>query len=171
VARPGTGPSRPLLLLVNFDWALEPPRPVAPSTHFIGPLMPRPPAPLPEDIQQWLDGAAGDGGDGAAAEAAVTAALPVVYLSFGSSFLAPADVMPSIAALLAACAGRARLLLRMRPQERELLDAALAARGFSPDPQGWLVRERFPQNDVLGHPKVAAFVTQVRCCGMTGQWG
>lgn len=52
---PGTGPHKPLLLLVNFDWALEPPRPVAPSTKYLGPLMPTPPAQLPDNIQAWLD--------------------------------------------------------------------------------------------------------------------
>ncbi|KAI8472903.1 MAG: hypothetical protein J3K34DRAFT_519435 [Monoraphidium minutum] len=95
VPLPGTGPSRPLLLLVNFDWALEPPRPVAPGTHYIGPLMPRPPAPLPEDVRRWLEAGAPDEGaarggaqeEGAAAPAgggggASEAALPAVHRSW-----------------------------------------------------------------------------------------
>jgi hypothetical protein len=52
---PGTGPHKPLLLLVNFDWALEPARPTSPSIKFLGALMPREPHPLPNDIQSWLD--------------------------------------------------------------------------------------------------------------------
>jgi hypothetical protein len=52
---PGTGPHKPLLLLVNFDWALEPARPVGPSTKYLGALMPRPPQQLPEELRAWLE--------------------------------------------------------------------------------------------------------------------
>ncbi|KAI8466177.1 MAG: hypothetical protein J3K34DRAFT_524714 [Monoraphidium minutum] len=175
--RGAAGPPRPLLLLVNFDWALEPPRPVAPGTHYIGALMPRPPAPLPEDLRRWLEegaadgaadsadtpgaGAAAEGGAAAAAAAdAAAAALPVVYVSFGASFLAPDAAMPALAAALSAAAGRVRLLLRLRPPEAAALAAALGAAGLTLDPRHALIRPRFPQNDVLGHPKVKAFVTQ-----------
>lgn len=169
VPPPGTGPSRPLLLLVNFDWALEAPRPVAPSTHFLGPLMPRPPAPLPADLDRWLAGAA-DGGEAGggdsisadeAAARAAAAGLPVVLVSFGASFLAPDAVMPALAAMLAAGRARARFLLRLRDPEAAALSKALAAAGGGAlDPREVLVRARFPQNDVLAHPSVAAFVTQ-----------
>lgn len=54
--------SRPLLLLVNFDWSLEPARPVSPSVKYVGALMPRAPQQLPDDILTWLeDGACGGG--------------------------------------------------------------------------------------------------------------
>lgn len=59
---PGSGPSRPLLLLVNFDWALEPARPIGPAIKYLGPLMPREPAELPEDLRAWLEGSEGKEG-------------------------------------------------------------------------------------------------------------
>ena len=157
----GVGGARPLLLLVNFDFALEPARPVAPSTRYVGALMPRAPAPLPEDLRAWLDGESG-GDDGAAA------ALPVVYVSFGASFLAPEPVLASLAGAMAATRGRARFLLRLRAAEEAPLRRALAAQtagssGAAAAPFAaaeLLVKERVPQNDVLAHPAVAAFVTQ-----------
>lgn len=40
---PGRGPHKPLLLLVNFDWALEPPRPISPAIKWVvgGLLLPQ----------------------------------------------------------------------------------------------------------------------------------
>jgi UDP:flavonoid glycosyltransferase YjiC (YdhE family) len=150
MSRPGLGPSRPLLLLVNFDHALEPPRPIAPSTRFIGALMPRPAAPLPPELRAWLDGSPEGSLEG----------RPVAYVSFGASFLAPDAVMPALATALAASRGAVRFLLRVRPPERAALEAALAARGAALAPGDALMLERVPQNDVLGHPAVAVFVTQ-----------
>lgn len=63
---PGTGPYKPLLLLVNFDWALEPARPVGPSTKHLGALMPRPPQQLPEELRAWLEAPSDKPGEAAA---------------------------------------------------------------------------------------------------------
>lgn len=157
---PGRGPHKPLLLLVNFDWALEPPRPVAPNTVYLGALMPAPPAPLPPELAAWLDGTSSSSAAGASRSSAPSA-LPVVYVSFGASYLAPAPLMQALAEALAATRPHARFLLRLRPAEREPLDAALAAAGGAPLPD-WqlLVLPHVPQNDLLAHPAVSIFVTQ-----------
>lgn len=51
---PGTGSHKPILLLVNFDWALEPPRPIGPAIKYLGALMPQDPQPLPPNLITWL---------------------------------------------------------------------------------------------------------------------
>jgi len=72
--------SQPLLLLVNSHFALEPPRPVAPLSHYVGPVLPAEARPLPGDLRWWLDG---QGGGGAPP-------LGVALVSFGGSLRAPA---------------------------------------------------------------------------------
>uniref|UniRef100_A0A383VRS4 UDP-glycosyltransferases domain-containing protein n=1 Tax=Tetradesmus obliquus TaxID=3088 RepID=A0A383VRS4_TETOB len=181
---PGQGPTRPLLLLVNFDWSLEPPRPVAPNTKYLGALMPRLAAALPASIMAWLEGrpaaaaaaaaaaaddavapgiagAAASGDTDAAAQGTATAAaLPVVFISFGASFLAPQAAMPALAAALAATRGSMRFLLRLRHSEQQQLQEALEELGVVVSADELLVLPAVPQNDLLGHPAVAAFVTQ-----------
>jgi UDP:flavonoid glycosyltransferase YjiC (YdhE family) len=147
---PGTGPYRPLLLLVNFDWALEAPRPVAPNTVYLGGLMPKPPAVLPEDIRIWLEGTDGSS----------DALLPTVYISFGSSFLAPDEFMPAVAQAVNATVKHMRFLLRLRTQEQEAWETVLQRLSISVSPNEVFIRESYPQNDLLGHPSVTAFVTQ-----------
>lgn len=137
--------------------------------------MPRPAAPPPGDLGAWLrggtGGAAQDGSEAAGAAAGAgeeggapggpAETLPVVYVSFGASFLAPESVMRPLAAAIAALSGRARFLVRAREPEAEVLFAALdASPGGRPGAGRLLVAPRVPQNDVLGHPSVAAFVTQ-----------
>jgi hypothetical protein len=93
---------------------------------------------------------------------------PIVYVSFGASFLAPDAAMPALAHAINVTKGQMRFLLRLRDQEAAALRGAFEKLGLSQsafDGEGGgdgslFIRERFPQNDVLGRPEVAAFVTQ-----------
>lgn len=141
---PGTGPHKPLLLLVNYDWALEPARPTSPSIKYLGALMPREPQPLPDDIQGWLD---------------ASRDKPVTYLSFGASFTAPEAAVPAVASATAAALSHMRFILSMKQPEQQLLKAAWQRLGVQPSEEV-LLREWLPQNDLLGCGRIAVFVTQ-----------
>ena len=143
--------------------------------------MPGPPKPLPTHLREWLEpegvagsavaetGAAGrapDGVKGSRSEVPESIKhqqqLPVVVISFGSSFMAPEQLMPALAATLGTTRRKMRFVLRMREPEQRLLYEALERQGVVLEPHEALLLPQIPQNDVLGHPAVAAFVTQVR---------
>jgi glucuronosyltransferase len=128
----------PLLLLVNSNFILEPPRPVAPQTKYIGPILPNPPKALPEDLEAWLQGSSG---------------LGVVYISFGGTLQAPLKASKTIIAAIQSLP-EVRFIWKLTSAERNSLAAELAPLG------NLMVREWVPQNDLLGHPKLRAFVTQ-----------
>jgi hypothetical protein len=76
----------PLLLLVNSNFALEAPRPIAPLARYVGPVLPAEGRPLPERLRKWIEdeeveeeeGVVGSGGGG-----------NVALVSFGGSLRAP----------------------------------------------------------------------------------
>jgi len=115
--------------------------------------MPRPPSPLPQDLQSWLQ-------DGPDARPDATQRLPVVFISFGASFVAPEAALPALAHAIASTRAHMRFAVRLREREAAALRGALEKQGAVLSEAELLVRERFPQNDLLGQPGVAAFVTQ-----------
>ena len=128
----------PLLLLVNSNFILEPPRPVAPQTKYIGPILPNPPKRLPEDLEAWLQGSID---------------LGVVYISFGGTLQAPFKASRTILSAIQSLP-QVRFIWKLTSTERNKLATELAPL------TNLMVREWVPQNDLLGHPKLRAFVTQ-----------
>ncbi|KAI8475997.1 MAG: hypothetical protein J3K34DRAFT_516913 [Monoraphidium minutum] len=135
---PYTGP---LLELVNSNWVTEPPRPVGPMTKYVGPILPRPPRPLPRDLEAWLS--------------APGAAAGAVLVSFGGTLAAPPPAARAVLLAAAALPG-ARFVWKLAEAERAAVAADLAAANLT---NLW-VAPWVPQNDLLGHPSVKAFVTQ-----------
>lgn len=129
----------PLLHLVNSHFVVEPPRPVAPITKYIGPVLPRPAAPLPPGLEEWVSGAG---------------PLGTVLVSFGNTLAAPAAASRTVLRA-AALLPEARILWKLSAPEAAALGPELAAA-----PRNLRVEEWLPQNDLLGHPCVTAFVTQ-----------
>ncbi|GBF95279.1 2-hydroxyacylsphingosine 1-beta-galactosyltransferase [Raphidocelis subcapitata] len=136
IRRPYIGP---LLHLVNSNFALEPPRPVAPITKYAGPVLPRPAAPLPAGLEDWVSGAG---------------PLGTVLISFGGTLAAPAAASRAVLRA-AALVPEARFLWKLSAPEAAALGPELAAA-----PGNLRVAEWLPQNDLLGHLRVTAFVTQ-----------
>eukprot|EP00877_Chromochloris_zofingiensis_P011542 jgi/Chrzof1/6641/Cz19g04010.t1 len=129
---------KPLLLLVNSNWVLEPPRPIAPQTKYIGPILPTPANPLPQELQEWADG---------------SGALGLVYISFGGTLQAPISASRTVVRAMASLPD-VRFIWKLTEAEHQRLHADLA------NLTNVLVRTWVPQNDLLGHPRLRAFVTQ-----------
>lgn len=133
--------THPLLELVNSNFVLEPPRPVGPVTKYTGPILAAPARPLPPDLEAWLAGAGPSG---------------AVLVSFGGTLAAPPAASRAVLRAVAAMAD-VRFIWKLSEAERAALGDGLAPGRAPPNLK---VAEWLPQNDILGHPRLAAFVTQ-----------
>ncbi|KAF4523516.1 UDP-glycosyltransferase-03 [Ephemera danica] len=145
---PGTPSSVDLLagisgLLENSDFALDYSREMPPNIINVGCMQCRPPRPLPQELEEFMQGAGKAG---------------VVLFSMGATF----DAAVAPPKLL-----RRLLLAFSRLPQRVLMKIG----GPTPLPPGLVIpsnvrAERWlPQQDLLGHPQMRAFFTH---CGLHG---
>lgn len=132
--------TRPLMLLVNSNFATEPPRAVPPNIQYIGPILPEPAKTLPADLEAFL---AGFGTDGA------------VLVSFGGTLQAPLSASAALVRVMSALQP-VRFIWKVSHAHQEALAAATNVTQL---PNVYM-SDWLPQNDLLGHTKVRAFVTQ-----------
>nr|XP_018895878.1 PREDICTED: UDP-glucuronosyltransferase 2B18-like [Bemisia tabaci]XP_018895879.1 PREDICTED: UDP-glucuronosyltransferase 2B18-like [Bemisia tabaci] len=112
------------------------PRQLAPNVIELGPMHIRNPEKLPQNLQEWLDGAA----DG------------VIYFSLGSNMKSkslPLDVRSNLLRVFKDLPSGYRVLWKWE------LDGKIPGQSDNILAQKWL-----PQQSVLAHPKVKVFVTQ-----------
>ncbi|EIE24908.1 UDP-Glycosyltransferase/glycogen phosphorylase [Coccomyxa subellipsoidea C-169] len=133
-----------MLHIVNSHMAYEQPRPLPPNVKLVGPIMAKPAAPLPPDLQEFVEGA-GDAG--------------VALISLGT--LAKFDKAET--QMIASALSRLpiRTIWKMSKQEVAAV-GGLDALNLTDNVK---VVTWVPQNDVLGHPSTKAFLSH---CGANG---
>ncbi|KAK9820198.1 hypothetical protein WJX72_007391 [[Myrmecia] bisecta] len=126
------------LYIYNVDFSLEFPRPLPPVINFVGPLLTGPARPLPESLQAYMDSASDD---------------CVVYASLGTAAAVGADEFQAMAAALSALPWRVvwKLADGDLPEGMTLKDLDIQ--------ENVKVVQWAPQNDILGHPNLKAFLT------------
>ncbi|XP_064193576.1 2-hydroxyacylsphingosine 1-beta-galactosyltransferase [Anguilla rostrata] len=119
------------LWMLCTDMALEFPRPTLPHVVYVGGILTKPPSPLPEEFQSWANSAEENG---------------FVLVSFGAGVKYLSD---DIARKLAGALGRL-------PQK-----VIWRFSGIVPSNLGNNTKlvEWMPQNDLLGHPNIRAFLS------------
>ncbi|XP_066549648.1 2-hydroxyacylsphingosine 1-beta-galactosyltransferase [Amia ocellicauda] len=122
--------------LLSLDLALDFPRPSLPNVEFVGGILTRPAAALPQELRSWVEGSQ----------------RGVVLVSLGvAGQVLPGDLAEKMAATFA----------RLPEQVMwSYFGETPQALGSNTHITGWI-----PQNDLLGHPKVLAFVSH---CGLNG---
>lgn len=128
---------KPSLVLLNADFAIEFARPLLPNVHMIGPLTPQPPQQLPKELKQFMDKCRRRG---------------VIYVSLGSLYQFRDDQLP---ALLDAFATLSHCILWK------------TAKDVSNVSDNVKIGKWLPQNDILAHKSVKAFVTH---CGSNSMY-
>jgi len=132
------------LELVNSNFVTEAPRPIGPLTKYVGPMLPTPAQPLPAELDEWLAG---------------SGPLGAVFVSFGVTLNAPIESSRTVLRAIASLQD-VRFVWKLTATEQATLQADLeAAKLPNLKVVSWV-----PQNDLLGHPKISGFVTQVRAC-------
>uniref|UniRef100_A0A8D8M5W9 UDP-glucuronosyltransferase 2B7 n=1 Tax=Cacopsylla melanoneura TaxID=428564 RepID=A0A8D8M5W9_9HEMI len=122
------------LLMLSTSWLLTYPRPTLPNTILLGPIHLEDARPLPQELQQWMDGAK----DG------------VIYFSLGSNMQSASLDEDKRKAILYS--------FRQFPNHRFLWKWET---DVLPDlPPNVMCRKWMPQRDILAHPKVKLFITQ-----------
>ncbi|GFR40280.1 hypothetical protein Agub_g439 [Astrephomene gubernaculifera] len=157
---------RLLMVIVNVDWAFHDVRSVGPHFQFVGPMNADVPAPLPSALHSFVS----EGGDRSDPR--------VIYVSPGSTFSFGDPGQAHLMLALLSLPGRYRIVWRARPAHRSLLSARLTALGHPglmevaqqpsspPSPSArLLLLDWAPQNDLLGQPGLALFVSH---CGING---
>ncbi|RDD36760.1 UDP-glucuronosyltransferase 2B37 [Trichoplax sp. H2] len=119
----------PEMTLVAGDFAVDYARPIPPNMKLIGPLSSVPASPLPEDLENFMESSGEHG---------------VVLVSMGTIFEFPESLIPTLVA------GFKRL------EQKVLWKTRLNVEN---PPDNVKIVRWMPQNDILGHPKLKAFVT------------
>ena len=126
------------LMMVSTVFGIEQPRPLPPLIQMIGPLVPAVGESLPVALKKWLDTDAEHN--------------DVVYVSCGT--LATLESWQAKALIEGVSSAGARILLALRKSQHSILP---------PLPSGLRLETFAPQQAVLSHPAVRAFVSH---CGM-----
>ncbi|EDV26582.1 uncharacterized protein TRIADDRAFT_54723 [Trichoplax adhaerens] len=119
----------PEMTLVAGDFAVDYARPIPPNMKLIGPISSVPASPLPEDLENFMESSGEHG---------------VVLVSMGTIFEFPESLIPTLVA------GFKRL------EQKVLWKTRLNVKN---PPDNVKIVRWMPQNDILGHPKLGAFVT------------
>jgi len=121
------------LILITADFELEYPQPLLPGQIMVGPLNVRDPRPLPPDLEEFVSNSGGHG---------------FIIVSFGSNV---AILRQSVIDMLATAFGK--LKQRVVWRLKGYIPSSLAPNIKAVD---WL-----PQNDLLAHKDIKAFVSHV----------
>jgi hypothetical protein len=137
------------LVLVPLVWGVEPPRALPPNWQPIPPVLPGPARPLPPDLQRWIDEhCGGDGGDGSAARG-------LVLVAFGTQATLSETAAQKMARAMSELSDEFCFVWKIDPATAGELLGAIGGGGSD----RILAVPWVPQNDVLGHPRTAAFVS------------
>jgi len=126
------------LMMVSTAFGIEQPRPLPPLIQMVGPLLAAQQEPLPDSLQLWLDQGSEQ--------------RDVVYISIGT--LATLEAWQARALVEGVSRAGVRILLALRKNQHSLLPSL---------PDAVRLEEFAPQQGVLAHPAVRAFVSH---CGM-----
>lgn len=132
---PEYGIKRSTFLLLNTDFAIETSRPITPAVKVVGPILAKLAKPLPPSLQQFI--ATNDRG--------------TIIVSFGS-VLSAVKILTNMQFFIDAF-NRLPYNVLWKNTEKSPYHIADSVKTVQ-----WL-----PQNDLLGHPKVIAFITH---CGL-----
>ncbi|KAK9804912.1 hypothetical protein WJX72_011715 [[Myrmecia] bisecta] len=127
------------LVIATDDFAVTSARPVSPHVKVVGPLTAVPAKPMPAELEEYLQ-SAGDAG--------------VVYASFGTTAIPEPHELEAICAALSALAPM-KAIWKLSKTDQDML----RTHGIRPK-INVKVMEWVPQNDLLGHPAMKAFLTQ-----------
>lgn len=122
------------MMIVQTSWAVEFPRAVPPSVKLVGPILPQPPKALPAELESFVSDSKSAG------------KLGTVLVSFGSQARVTQDVVDKLATGLGAL--NANILWKLsgiKPSKSTSKNIKIVK---------W-----FPQNDLLGHENVIAFLS------------
>ncbi|KAK9817353.1 hypothetical protein WJX74_010772 [Apatococcus lobatus] len=136
-----SGVSQTAAVISTLDWAFEYPFPVPPKVHMVGPVLVSPAEPLPDELDSFLSSGLNNG-------------HKAVYVSMGTLGALCQSELHDMARELSALPNP--VLWKLPAAD---LPGNLTLANFSLGPNIKLI-DWAPQNDVLGHPSMGAFVTQ-----------
>ncbi|KAK9804701.1 hypothetical protein WJX72_000738 [[Myrmecia] bisecta] len=127
------------VVIVSDDFAIASSRPISPHVAVVGALTAAPAKQLGAELEEYLQSAGQHG---------------LVYASFGTTAVPEPHELRGVAAALAALAPR-KALWKLTASEQSNLHKLGICLGDNVRAVAWV-----PQNDLLGHPNVGAFLTQ-----------
>jgi UDP:flavonoid glycosyltransferase YjiC (YdhE family) len=139
------------LVLVPLVWGVEPPRALPPNWQPIPPVLPGPARPLPPDLQRWIDEHCGNdsgGGDG-------NGPRGLVLVAFGTQATLSETAAQKMARAMSELSDEFCFVWKIDPATADEILGSIGDGGSD----RILAVPWVPQNDVLGHPRTAAFVS------------